>query len=174
MITSIFALADAYKYNGKELQETGMYAYGWRRYMPDIARWNAIDQLSEKFHNASPYAYLANNPAMFFDPDGRDMAPWMSILWKASKPGEQTKFGDFSSDGTPSWMNSSSPSSQYSPFGDFSPDSTGIGYIQGANDGSSINDNLRTIDLPEVFLTGKSSDWRAIDTRPVQCNDEPV
>ncbi|MFA7469914.1 MAG: RHS repeat-associated core domain-containing protein, partial [Weeksellaceae bacterium] len=27
-----------YKYNGKELQETGLYDYGWRQYMPDIGR----------------------------------------------------------------------------------------------------------------------------------------
>jgi len=30
------------------------------------------DQLSEKFHTASPYAYVMNNPAMLIDPDGRD------------------------------------------------------------------------------------------------------
>ncbi|MEC5157480.1 hypothetical protein RCH13_001386 [Chryseobacterium sp. MP_3.2] len=127
--------------------------------MPDIGRWNGMDQLSEKFHNASPYAYVMNNPAMFFDPDGRDMAPWMSILWGATKKGQNITFGGFSSDGTPSWMNSSSPSSQYSSFGDFSPSSTGIGYCQGDNGGSSINDNLPIIDLQEVFIKGKSSDW---------------
>jgi len=31
-----------YKYNGKELQETGMYDYGARMYMPDIARWGLL------------------------------------------------------------------------------------------------------------------------------------
>jgi RHS repeat-associated protein len=62
-----------HKYNSKELQETGMYSYGWRDYMPDIARWNGIDQLSEKFHAASPYAYVLNNPISFTDPDGRDI-----------------------------------------------------------------------------------------------------
>ena len=65
-----------------------MYDYGWRMYMPDIARWNGMDQLSEKFHNASPYAYVMNNPVMFFDPDGRDMAPstgnWLQDMWNAT------------------------------------------------------------------------------------------
>src|SRR5690606_17666617 len=64
-----------YKYNGKELQETGMYDYGWRQYMPDIGRWYGMDQLSEKFHYASPYAYVLNNPLSFIDPDGRDIEP---------------------------------------------------------------------------------------------------
>ncbi len=61
-----------YKYNSKELQETGMYDYGWRMYMPDIGRWNGIDQLAEKFSSNSPYNYVGNNPILIFDPDGRD------------------------------------------------------------------------------------------------------
>ena len=60
-----------YKYNGKELQETGMYDYGWRQYMPDIGRWYGMDQLSEMYHSLSPYNYVANNPVNFVDPDGR-------------------------------------------------------------------------------------------------------
>nr|WP_315031176.1 RHS repeat-associated core domain-containing protein [uncultured Chryseobacterium sp.] len=61
----------SYKYNGKELQETGMFDYGWRHYMPDLGRWNGIDQLAEKYHSTSPYAYVANNPVSRFDVDGR-------------------------------------------------------------------------------------------------------
>ncbi|WP_121488255.1 RHS repeat domain-containing protein [Chryseobacterium sp. 7] len=38
-------LAYKYKYNRKELQETGMYDYGWRQYMPDIGRWMQSDPL---------------------------------------------------------------------------------------------------------------------------------
>ncbi|SEH45618.1 RHS repeat domain-containing protein, partial [Chryseobacterium culicis] len=34
-----------YKYNGKELQETGFYDYGWRQYMPDLGRWMQSDPL---------------------------------------------------------------------------------------------------------------------------------
>ncbi|MGS0747496.1 hypothetical protein [Halpernia sp. GG3] len=32
-----------YKYNGKELQETGMYDYGARMYMPDIGVWGVVE-----------------------------------------------------------------------------------------------------------------------------------
>ncbi|WP_317231450.1 glycohydrolase toxin TNT-related protein [Epilithonimonas zeae] len=64
-----------YKYNQKELQETGFYDYGWRQYMPDLGRWFGMDQLSETYHSASPYAYVLNNPIMMYDPDGRKVNP---------------------------------------------------------------------------------------------------
>lgn len=59
-------------YNGKELQETGMYDYGARFYMPDIGRWGVADPLAEKYTRMSPYSYVGNNPAIFVDYDGRD------------------------------------------------------------------------------------------------------
>jgi len=59
-----------YKYNGKELQETGMYDYGARFYMPDLGRWGVVDPLSELQFAYSPYSYVFNNPVYFNDPTG--------------------------------------------------------------------------------------------------------
>ncbi|MFN1217010.1 DUF6443 domain-containing protein [Chryseobacterium kwangjuense] len=59
-----------YKYNGKELQETGMYDYGARMYMPDLGRWGVQDSKSEAYYNYSQYQYVLNNPVINVDIKG--------------------------------------------------------------------------------------------------------
>lgn|GEM_PF-3498725 len=68
---------NAFKYNGKELDEaTQLYYYGARYYDPKLSIWLSVDPLAEKYPSVSPYAYALNNPVKFVDPDGRDVIIW--------------------------------------------------------------------------------------------------
>jgi RHS repeat-associated protein len=62
-----------YKYNGKELNGFYWHDYGARFQDPVVGRWWLPDPLAEKYYNISPYAYCANNPIRYIDPDGEDI-----------------------------------------------------------------------------------------------------
>jgi len=52
-----------------------MYDYGARFYGPEGSQFFTVDPLAEKYYSISPYAYCANNPIYFIDPDGRQIDP---------------------------------------------------------------------------------------------------
>lgn len=47
--------------------------FGARYYDSDISVWLSVDPLADKYPMISPYAYVLNNPILFFDPDGEDV-----------------------------------------------------------------------------------------------------
>ena len=75
--------------------------------MPEIGRWNGIDQLAESYLSASPYAYVLNNPISLFDPDGRvTMAALTQAMWDQTPDGtnsywQNNNLGDSDSGGKP-------------------------------------------------------------------------
>jgi RHS repeat-associated protein len=71
------------KHVGKELQSgefsdgSGLELYDFhaRNYDPQIGRWHNLDPLADSTFMLSPYNYVANNPLIFIDPDGREIKP---------------------------------------------------------------------------------------------------
>jgi RHS repeat-associated protein len=66
---------ERYTYNGKELDETGLYYYGARYYDPMAGRFISRDPLTgrkESPQTLNRYAYCLNNPLKYADPTGTD------------------------------------------------------------------------------------------------------
>jgi RHS repeat-associated protein len=51
------------------------YAFEFRNYDARLGRWWGIDPLWQKYPSLSPYAYCANNPIIYIDPNGREKIP---------------------------------------------------------------------------------------------------
>ncbi len=67
-------LAQQWKFGGKEYnEELGLnwYDITARNYDPALGRWMNLDLLAENYFTLSSYTYVANNPILLTDPDGK-------------------------------------------------------------------------------------------------------
>jgi len=62
------------KFTGKERDsETGTDHFGAREYDGTLGRWQSVDPLAEKYPSLSTYNYVANNPLLLIDPNGKEI-----------------------------------------------------------------------------------------------------
>ncbi|MEO1652126.1 MAG: RHS repeat-associated core domain-containing protein [Bacteroidota bacterium] len=76
-----------FQYNGKEKQEEfslDWADYGARFYDAQLGRFSTIDPHAENYHDWNPYNYVANNPILMVDPDGKD---WVITTLKGEGKG---------------------------------------------------------------------------------------
>ena len=86
------SVAQRFKFGGKEYDESlglNTYDFGARNYNPDLGRWMNLDPLSEQYYDLSSYAYVANSPLVFTDPDGQEIVFGFQKDKDGSRKGEQ-------------------------------------------------------------------------------------
>lgn len=126
-----------------------MYDYGWRQYMPDLGRWFGIDKLAEDYHSASPYAYVLNNPVFFFDPNGMLTQAFMNEILHSASGTTWTNNNDGTfSNNWGDMMNNDGIGLNFD---------SSLGFYGGRGVGGG--GGMPTINIPTVYLTGKSSGW---------------
>jgi RHS repeat-associated protein len=76
-----------YTFSGKEKDaETGYSYFGARYYDSDLSVWLSVDPLADKYPSMSPFMYVAGNPVMLVDPDGREII--LQELYRKNKKEE--------------------------------------------------------------------------------------
>jgi len=142
---------NAYKFNGKELDDaTGMYYYGARYYDPRISIFVSVDPLAEKYPGWTPYHYVHNNPINMVDPTGMEADGWRKNLAN----GEMSYDDSYTFENTPDGYEYSDASQDsnytYNPDGSKTPtESSGIkDYLDNANN---------ALDFSGTYLKGKDN-----------------
>jgi len=90
--TAALRYSNAYKYNGKQLQNleftdgSGLewLDYGARMYDTQVGRWKVIDAMTDKYVSWNGYNYCLDNPINVVDPDGNEV---ILLTW-ATKGGD--------------------------------------------------------------------------------------
>jgi RHS repeat-associated protein len=93
-----------FRFSGKEGQ--GLFGlpytdFGFRMYDPAIGRWITQDPLAEEYYPFSPYAYTANNPIKFIDPNGLWIEVWgdgICYQWRERYDGIWDFYGETDGD----------------------------------------------------------------------------
>ena len=60
------------------------YTTEFRQLDPRLGRWLSVDPLAVNYPNITPYQFCADNPLLFFDPDGKDII--IAVTSMAKKP----------------------------------------------------------------------------------------
>ncbi|WP_407478709.1 DUF6443 domain-containing protein [Elizabethkingia anophelis] len=82
--TSLANTTYKYKYQGQELQETGLYQFKWRNYDPSIGRFLSIDPLSEEYSYQSHYTFQENKLGMGREFEGLELVPFEFLMMSNS------------------------------------------------------------------------------------------
>jgi RHS repeat-associated protein len=81
---NLMANTNRYTFSGKEKQtikDLGYLDFGARMLRTEIdpTGWMSIDPLCEKYYSISPYAYCANNPLRYIDPNGMSATDYYNL-----------------------------------------------------------------------------------------------
>lgn len=107
-----------YRFSGKEKdEESGLYYYGARYYMPWACKFISCDQMAAKLPQWSSYVSFNDNPIRFIDPDGMEGTDWIRLAgsnkWKWDPNVKAKSQNEFRSDGA----ELAKPGHQYSSYG---------------------------------------------------------
>ncbi|MCE2504180.1 MAG: LysM peptidoglycan-binding domain-containing protein [Chlorobi bacterium] len=62
------------------------YDYGARGYDPRSGRWWSVDPLFKKYPSISSYTYVANNPILYVDQDGKEIWIYYQVIDSSGSP----------------------------------------------------------------------------------------